>query len=64
LTKNNRLKKSWFKISCLSGPVKMIDVKNGGFYRQISGNDMLIPDADKGGILNTRMLWVFSSASE
>ncbi|HEX7584161.1 MAG TPA: AGE family epimerase/isomerase [Prolixibacteraceae bacterium] len=41
---------------------KMIDQKNGGFYGRITGNDQIIPEADKGGILNARILWTFSSA--
>lgn len=41
---------------------KMTDQKNGGFCGQIDGNNRLIPHADKGGILNARILWSFSSA--
>lgn len=41
---------------------KMIDETNGGFYGQITGNDQIVPKADKGGILNARILWSFSSA--
>ncbi|MDD2304886.1 MAG: AGE family epimerase/isomerase [Prolixibacteraceae bacterium] len=41
---------------------KMIDTKNGGFYGQIKGDGQLVPEADKGGILNARILWSFSSA--
>lgn len=41
---------------------KMIDQKNGGFYGQMDGNSQLIPNADKGGILNARILWSFSAA--
>ena len=40
---------------------KMID-PNGGFYGQISGEGKVIAEADKGGILNARILWSFSSA--
>ena len=40
---------------------KMMDQKNGGFYGRIDGNDQVIPEADKGGILNARILWTFSS---
>ena len=40
---------------------KMVDPK-GGFYGQITGQGQLISDADKGGILNARILWTFSSA--
>jgi mannobiose 2-epimerase len=41
---------------------KMTDEKHGGFYGQIKGDDQLIAEADKGGILNARILWSFSSA--
>jgi mannobiose 2-epimerase len=40
---------------------KMVDPR-GGFYGQINGLGQLIPDAEKGGILNARILWTFSSA--
>lgn len=41
---------------------KMVDTDNGGFYGQMDGHNHLIPKADKGGILNARILWTFSSA--
>jgi cellobiose epimerase len=41
---------------------RMKDNEHGGFYGQIKGNNQLIPMADKGGILNARILWSFSSA--
>lgn len=41
---------------------KMQDDHNGGFYGQIDGNNMLNPRANKGAILNARILWTFSSA--
>jgi len=41
---------------------KMKDDEQGGFYGQIKGDGQLIPAADKGGILNARILWSFSSA--
>lgn len=41
---------------------KMADYTNGGFYGQIDGNDRIIADAPKGGILNARILWTFSAA--
>jgi mannobiose 2-epimerase len=41
---------------------KMIDTVNGGFYGRVDGNEQVYPDADKGGILNARILWTFSSA--
>lgn len=41
---------------------KMIDRENGGFFGQITGSNQVVPEADKGGILNARILWSFSSA--
>jgi cellobiose epimerase len=41
---------------------KMLDESNGGFYGRIDGNNKNHPDAVKGGILNSRILWTFSSA--
>jgi len=41
---------------------KMTDPVNGGFYGQMNGHNQLIAKADKGGILNARILWSFSSA--
>jgi N-acyl-D-glucosamine 2-epimerase len=41
---------------------KMTDYRNGGFYGRIDGFDKLYPDADRGGILNARILWTFSAA--
>jgi mannobiose 2-epimerase len=40
----------------------MIDLRNGGFYGRINYDDEVFPDEDKGGILNARILWTFSSA--
>ncbi len=39
-----------------------IDHKNGGFLGRITGNEEVITGADKGAILNARILWTFSSA--
>jgi mannobiose 2-epimerase len=41
---------------------KMQDIEYHGFYGQIDGNDILHPEANKGAILNARILWTFSSA--
>jgi len=41
---------------------KMIDTDHGGFWGQIDGNNQIIHKADKGGILNARILWSFSAA--
>ena len=40
---------------------KMPDYQNGGFYGKIDGTDQIVSTADKGGILNARILWSFSS---
>jgi cellobiose epimerase len=41
---------------------KMIDSGNGGFYGRIDGKGHVYNDADKGCVLNARILWTFSSA--
>lgn len=41
---------------------KMTDNVNGGFYGRIDGKDKVYPESEKGGILNARILWTFSSA--
>ncbi len=41
---------------------KMIDNKNGGFYGRIDGTGNVYKDADKGCVLNARILWTFSAA--
>jgi len=43
--------------------VKMTDWVNGGFYGKIDAHQQLHPLADKGVILNTRILWTFSAAA-
>ncbi len=40
----------------------MQDVERGGFYGQMRGDGTLVKDAEKGGILNARILWSFSAA--
>ena len=40
----------------------MQDKKHGGFYGQMRGDGTLVRQADKGGILNARILWSFSAA--
>lgn len=40
----------------------MVDNINGGFYGRIDVNDKVYPDEEKGGILNARILWTYSSA--
>ena len=41
---------------------KMQDRENGGFYGRIDGSGVLHADAEKGAILNARILWSFSAA--
>jgi cellobiose epimerase len=41
---------------------RMIDSIDGGFYGRIDGNGHIQEDADKGCVLNARILWTFSSA--
>lgn len=41
---------------------KMVDRENGGFYGRIDAQEVLHPDAEKGAILNARILWSFSAA--
>lgn len=41
---------------------KMTDEVHGGFYGRITGTDELKPEAEKGAVLNARILWTFSAA--
>lgn len=41
---------------------RMIDRERGGFYGRIDGNDHVVADAEKGAILNARILWAFAAA--
>ena len=41
---------------------KMVDREHGGFYGRMDGNGVLHPEAEKGAILNARILWSFSAA--
>ena len=41
---------------------RMVDEENGGFYGRIDGQGVLHPEAEKGAILNARILWSFSAA--
>jgi len=42
--------------------VKMADNDHGGYFGQITGNEVLVKDAPRGAILNARILWTFSAA--
>ena len=41
---------------------RMQDNEHGGFYGRIDNQNVLHADADKGAILNARILWTFSAA--
>jgi cellobiose epimerase len=41
----------------------MVDHEHGGFYGRMDGHGVLHPKAEKGVILNTRLLWTFSAAA-
>ena len=41
---------------------KMVDQEHGGFYGRIDGHEHLHADAEKGAILDARILWAFSAA--
>jgi len=40
-----------------------LDHEHGGFYGQIDHFNQVVPDASKGAVLNTRILWTFSAAN-
>ncbi|MBM6993195.1 MAG: AGE family epimerase/isomerase [Prevotella sp.] len=41
---------------------RMTDHEHSGFYGRADGHDHIHPEADKGAILNARILWAFSAA--
>ncbi|HKK41988.1 MAG TPA: AGE family epimerase/isomerase, partial [Bacteroidales bacterium] len=41
---------------------RVIDTVNGGFFGRVDASDKVYPVEDKGGILNARILWTYSSA--
>ncbi|MBR5747857.1 MAG: AGE family epimerase/isomerase [Prevotella sp.] len=41
---------------------QMVDEEHGGFYGRIDNSGILHPKAEKGAILNARILWSFSAA--
>lgn len=41
---------------------RMTDREQGGFFGQITGENLLVEEAPKGAILNARILWTFSAA--
>ena len=41
----------------------MVDNEHGGFYGRIDGHNILHHDAEKGAVLNARILWTFAAAT-
>ena len=41
---------------------KMVDFRHGGYLGRIDGRGNIVPDAEKGAVLNARILWAFSAA--
>ena len=41
---------------------KMTDTVNGGFYGRADWQDRIYPDSERGGVVNSRILWTFSAA--
>lgn len=41
---------------------KVTDKEHGGYYCRVDGHDHVHPEAEKGAILNGRILWAFSAA--
>ena len=39
-----------------------IDLEHGGFYGRVHNNNHAQPNAPKGSVLNSRILWTFSAA--
>lgn len=40
----------------------VLDKENGGFYGRIDGDDQIHAQAEKGAVMNARILWAFSAA--
>lgn len=40
----------------------VVDKENGGFYGRIDGDDQIHAQAEKGAVMNARILWAFSAA--
>ncbi|MDR0973351.1 MAG: AGE family epimerase/isomerase [Prevotellaceae bacterium] len=41
---------------------RMTDREHGGYYGRMTGQDVLMPQADKGAVLHARILWTFAAA--
>lgn len=41
---------------------QVIDQQNGGYYGRIDGHNIVHPEAEKGAVMNARILWAFAAA--
>lgn len=41
---------------------RVTDHENGGYYGRVDGREQVHPEAEKGAIMNARILWAFSAA--
>ena len=41
---------------------RVTDHENGGYYGRVDGHENVHPQAEKGAIMNARILWAFSAA--
>jgi len=41
---------------------KVTDTVNGGFHGKVGVDDKVYPEAERGGVVNSRILWTFSAA--
>ena len=41
---------------------RVTDHENGGYYGRVDGREKVHPDAEKGAVMNARILWAFSAA--
>ena len=42
---------------------KLYDPHYGGYYGRVTGKEELIPEAPKGAVLQSRILWTYSAAA-
>jgi mannobiose 2-epimerase len=42
---------------------RTFDTERGGFYGEVDASGVPVPEADKGAILNARIMWTFSAAA-
>lgn len=41
--------------------LRLRDTKHGGYYGQVTGNETVVPTADRSAVLYARLLWTFSA---